>query len=32
MEEGRNVRVKIAIEPVEGGRVEADEKRGGRRR
>jgi hypothetical protein len=32
MEEGRSVRVKIAIEPVEGGRVEADEKRGGRRR
>jgi YbbR domain-containing protein len=32
MEEGRTVRVKIPIEPVEGGRVEADQKGGGRRR
>ena len=32
MEETRPVRVKIPIEPVEGSRVEADEKAGGKRR
>ena len=32
MEENRPVRVKIPIEPVEGSRVEADEKAGGKRR
>jgi YbbR domain-containing protein len=32
MEEGRPVRVRIPIEPVEGSKVEADEKGGGKRR
>jgi hypothetical protein len=31
MEESRPVRVKIPIEPVEGSKVEADQKAGGKR-